>query len=172
VMDATRGKSTLSKVLAGHPPTTVPLARSPANRGRNLLMLDPEQRARIVCSWVSSTHIEIPGVSNLEFCGGHHAAAQRAGQRKTLTRSAFEDLVRERLEVVQIETPRFLERSVNEASPGGAKKRNEILQMALLDAGGGDSRLKNRFRPRHRCPADRGAVASNCSSPPPTNAPC
>jgi Fe-S cluster assembly ATP-binding protein len=76
--------------------------------------------------------VEIPGVSNLEFL--RVATNARRAQRgaEELDTFAFEDLVRERLAVVQMD-PAFLERSVNEGFSGGEKKRNEILQMALLE---------------------------------------
>jgi Fe-S cluster assembly ATP-binding protein len=76
--------------------------------------------------------VEIPGVSNLEFLRvATNARRQQMGEEELDTFS-FEDLVRERLTVVQMD-PAFLDRSVNEGFSGGEKKRNEILQMALLN---------------------------------------
>lgn len=124
------GKSTLSKVLAGHPAYTV-TAGSVQYRGGDLLALDPEQRARIGLFLGFQYPVEIPGVSNLEFL--RVATNSRRVERgdEELDTFAFEDLVRERLKVVQMD-PSFLERSVNEGFSGGEKKRNEILQMAVL----------------------------------------
>ena len=125
------GKSTLSKVLAGHPAYTV-TAGSVLYKGENLLELDPEQRARIGLFLGFQYPVEIPGVSNLEFLRVA-TNARRAGRgEEELDTFAFEDLVRERLAVVQMD-PAFLERSVNEGFSGGEKKRNEILQMAMLE---------------------------------------
>ena len=125
------GKSTLSKVLAGHPAYTV-TAGSVSYQGTDLLALDPEQRARQGLFLGFQYPVEIPGVSNLEFL--RVATNGRRSQRgaEELDPFAFEDLVRERLALVQMD-PAFLERSVNEGFSGGEKKRNEILQMALLE---------------------------------------
>ncbi len=125
------GKSTLSKVLAGHPAYTV-TAGSVLYRGDDLLTLEPEQRARLGLFLGFQYPIEIPGVSNLEFLRVATNARRQARSEEELDTFAFEDLVRERLQVVQMD-PAFLERSVNEGFSGGEKKRNEILQMALLE---------------------------------------
>ena len=125
------GKSTLSKVLAGHPAYTV-TAGTVLFQGTNLLDLDPEQRARAGLFLGFQYPIEIPGVSNLEFLRVATNARRQARGDEELDTFAFEDLVRERLQVVQMD-PSFLDRSVNEGFSGGEKKRNEILQMALLE---------------------------------------
>jgi len=125
------GKSTLSKVLAGHPSYTV-TAGSVRYRGQDLLELDPEKRARIGLFLGFQYPVEIPGVSNLEFLRVATNARRSELAKEDLDPFAFEDLVRERLEVVQM-NPSFLERSVNKGFSGGEKKRNEILQMALLE---------------------------------------
>ena len=125
------GKSTLSKVLAGHPAYRV-TAGSVHYRGEDLLALLPEQRARIGLFLGFQYPVEIPGVSNLEFLRVATNARRQEQGLEELDTFAFEDLVRERLKVVQMD-PAFLERSVNEGFSGGEKKRNEILQMALLD---------------------------------------
>ncbi|MFM7313643.1 MAG: Fe-S cluster assembly ATPase SufC [Cyanobium sp.] len=125
------GKSTLSKVLAGHPAYTV-TGGTVLFRGENLLELEPEQRARIGLFLGFQYPIEIPGVSNLEFLRVATNARRLQKGEEELDTFAFEDLVRERLAVVQMD-PAFLDRSVNEGFSGGEKKRNEILQMALLD---------------------------------------
>jgi Fe-S cluster assembly ATP-binding protein len=125
------GKSTLSKVLAGHPAYTV-TAGTVTYRGQNLLELSPEERARLGVFLGFQYPVEIPGVSNLEFLRvATNARRVQLGQEE-LDTFAFEDLVRERLKVVQMD-PAFLDRSVNEGFSGGEKKRNEILQMALLE---------------------------------------
>ncbi|MCX5945220.1 MAG: Fe-S cluster assembly ATPase SufC [Cyanobacteria bacterium] len=125
------GKSTLSKVLAGHPAYTV-TAGTVTYRGQNLLELSPEQRARVGVFLGFQYPVEIPGVSNLEFLRVATNARRAELGQEELDTFAFEDLVRERLTVVQMD-PAFLDRSVNEGFSGGEKKRNEILQMALLE---------------------------------------
>jgi len=125
------GKSTLSKLLAGHPAYTV-TEGTVRYRGEDLLALAPEERARAGIFLGFQYPVEIPGVSNLEFLRVATNARRVAQGAEELDTFAFEDLVRERLKVVQMD-PAFLERSVNEGFSGGEKKRNEILQMALLD---------------------------------------
>ena len=125
------GKSTLSKLLAGHPAYSV-TAGSVLFRGQDLLELQPEQRARIGVFLGFQYQVEIPGVSNLEFLRVATNARRVERGDEELDTFAFEDLVRERLKLVQMD-PAFLERSVNEGFSGGEKKRNEILQMALLE---------------------------------------
>ena len=125
------GKSTLSKVLAGHPAYTV-TSGSVQYRGADLLALEPEQRARIGLFLGFQYPVEIPGVSNLEFLRVATNARRQEQGLEELDTFAFDDLVQERLRVVQMD-PAFLERSVNQGFSGGEKKRNEILQMALLE---------------------------------------
>lgn len=125
------GKSTLSKLLAGHPAYRV-TGGSVLFRGQDLLELQPEQRARIGVFLGFQYPVEIPGVSNLEFLRVATNARRVERGDEELDTFAFEDLVRERLKLVQMD-PAFLERSVNEGFSGGEKKRNEILQMALLE---------------------------------------
>ena len=125
------GKSTLSKVLAGHPAYTV-TAGTVTYRGEDLLALSPEERARVGVFLGFQYPVEIPGVSNLEFLRVATNSRRVQLGLEELDTFAFEDLVRERLAVVQMD-PAFLERSVNEGFSGGEKKRNEILQMALLE---------------------------------------
>jgi Fe-S cluster assembly ATP-binding protein len=124
------GKSTLSKILAGHPAYGV-TAGTVLFEGEDLLSLSPEERARKGLFLGFQYPVEIPGVSNLEFLRvATNARRQHLGEEELDTFS-FEDLVRDRLQVVQMDAS-FLDRSVNEGFSGGEKKRNEILQMALL----------------------------------------
>lgn len=125
------GKSTLSKVLAGHPAYRV-TAGTVRYRGEDLFDLEPEDRARLGIFLGFQYPVEIPGVSNLEFLRvSTNARRDKQGQEE-LDTFDFEDHVREKLNVVQMD-PAFLERSVNEGFSGGEKKRNEILQMAILE---------------------------------------
>ena len=125
------GKSTLSKVLAGHPSYRV-TGGSVIYRGSDLLELEPEERARSGVFLGFQYPVEIPGVSNLEFLRVATNSRRIKQGQEELDTFDFDDHVRERLNVVQMD-PAFLERSVNEGFSGGEKKRNEILQMALLD---------------------------------------
>ena len=125
------GKSTLSKVLAGHPAYKVTRG-SIVYRGNNLLELEPEERARIGVFLSFQYPVEIPGVNNLEFLRVATNARRVECGHEEMDHFEFEDLVRERIKVVQMD-PAFLERSINEGFSGGEKKRNEILQMALLE---------------------------------------
>ena len=125
------GKSTLSKVLAGHPAYKV-TEGSVFYRGEDLLPLEPDERSRIGLFLGFQYPVEIPGVSNLEFLRVSTNARRLEQGMEELDTFAFEDFVRERLGLVQMD-PAFLDRSVNEGFSGGEKKRNEILQMALLE---------------------------------------
>ena len=125
------GKSTLSKVLAGHPAYKV-TSGSIVYRGIDLLELEPEERARIGVFLSFQYPVEIPGVNNLEFLRVATNARRVECGHEEMDHFEFEDLVRERIKVVQMD-PAFLERSINEGFSGGEKKRNEILQMALLE---------------------------------------
>ena len=124
------GKSTLSKVLAGHPDYEV-TGGEIVYKGQNLLELDPEERAVAGIFLAFQYPIEIPGVSNLDFlrvaCNSH----RKHQGLEELDAFDFEELVNEKLDIVKMD-PSFLNRSLNEGFSGGEKKRNEILQMALL----------------------------------------
>jgi Fe-S cluster assembly ATP-binding protein len=125
------GKSTLSKVLAGHPAYAV-TGGEVLYKGRNLFDLEPEERAREGVFLAFQYPLEIPGVSNLDFLRVAYNARRKHRGEEELDVFDFDDLVRDRLSVVKMD-PAFLERSVNEGFSGGEKKRNEILQMALLE---------------------------------------
>ncbi len=125
------GKSTLSKVLAGHPSYQVTGGEVWFN-GQNLFVLAPEERARVGLFLAFQYPVEVPGVSNSAFLRLAYNTIQTARGKDELDPLEFDDLVRERIKVVEMD-PAFLDRSVNEGFSGGEKKRNEILQMALLD---------------------------------------
>lgn len=125
------GKSTFSKVLAGHPAYTV-TGGEVIYKGQNLLELEPEERSRSGVFLAFQYPLEIPGVSNLDFLRVSFNSKRQHEGLEELDAFDFDDLVRERLDVVKMD-PAFLERSVNEGFSGGEKKRNEILQMALLE---------------------------------------
>ena len=125
------GKSTLSKVIAGHPAYIV-TSGSVRFKDKDLLTMEPEERARIGIFLGFQYPVEIPGVSNLEFLRVATNSRRQELGKNELDTFEFEDLVNERLKLVQMNST-FLERSVNEGFSGGEKKRNEILQMALLE---------------------------------------
>ena len=125
------GKSTLSKVVAGHPAYKV-TAGNISYLGKDLLDLEPEERARIGLFLGFQYPIEIPGVSNLEFLRVATNSRRQNLNKEELDTFAFEDFVQEKLDLVKMNSS-FLNRSVNEGFSGGEKKRNEILQMALLE---------------------------------------
>jgi len=125
------GKSTFSKVLAGHPDYEV-TGGEVIFQGQNLLELEPEERARSGVFLAFQYPLEIPGVSNLDFLRVAYNSRRQHQGLEELDAFDFDDLVRDKLAVVKM-NPSFLERSVNEGFSGGEKKRNEILQMALLE---------------------------------------
>ncbi|MEL6223292.1 MAG: Fe-S cluster assembly ATPase SufC [Cyanobacteria bacterium J06627_8] len=125
------GKSTFSKVLAGHPDYEV-TGGAIEFQGSNLLDLEAEDRARSGVFLAFQYPLEIPGVSNLDFLRVSYNARQKHLGKEELDAFDFDELVREKLDVVKMDA-KFLTRSVNEGFSGGEKKRNEILQMALLE---------------------------------------
>ena len=125
------GKSTFAKVLAGHPAYEVS-GGEVVFEGSNLLELAPEARARAGCFLGFQYPIEIPGVANSQFLRLAYNTVQAERGKDELDPLEFDDFVREKMKLLEM-NPDFLDRSVNEGFSGGEKKRNEILQMALLE---------------------------------------
>ncbi len=125
------GKSTFAKVLAGHAAYEV-TAGSVLFEGKNLFELAPEERARAGVFLAFQYPIEIPGVANSQFLRLTYNTVQAQRGKEELDPLEFDDFVREKMKLLEM-SPDFLDRSVNEGFSGGEKKRNEILQMALLD---------------------------------------
>jgi Fe-S cluster assembly ATP-binding protein len=125
------GKSTFSKVLTGHPDYEV-TGGEIFYKGENLLEKEPEVRALAGIFLAFQYPLEIPGVSNLDFLRIAYNAKQKHLGLEEIDAFDFEDLVNEKLDIVQM-NPSFLDRSLNEGFSGGEKKRNEILQMAILE---------------------------------------
>ena len=125
------GKSTFSKILAGHPSYTV-TGGEVAYRGQDLLELEPEERARSGVVLAFQYPLESPGVSNVDFLRVAYNSKRKHEGLEELDAFDFDELVRQKLNVVKMDAA-FLNRSVNEGFSGGEKKRNEILQMALLE---------------------------------------
>ncbi|NEP58458.1 MAG: Fe-S cluster assembly ATPase SufC [Symploca sp. SIO2G7] len=125
------GKSTFSKVLAGHPAYEV-TGGEITFLGQDLLEMEPEERSLAGVFLAFQYPLEIPGVSNLDFLRVAYNARRKHQGLEEIDTFDFEDLVEEKLDIVKM-NPSFLERSLNEGFSGGEKKRNEILQMAILE---------------------------------------
>ena len=124
------GKSTLSKIIAGHPSYKIESGKIFFS-GKDIESLEPEERAKSGIFLGFQYPIEIPGVSNLEFLRVATNSRRKYLNQEELDTFEFEDLVKEKLELVKMDSA-FLTRSINQGFSGGEKKRNEILQMALL----------------------------------------
>ncbi|SFP60700.1 Iron-regulated ABC transporter ATPase subunit SufC [Nitrosomonas cryotolerans] len=125
------GKSTLAKVLAGHSAYEV-TGGNVQFEDNNLFELAPEERARAGIFLAFQYPIEIPGVANNQFLRLAYNTLQVHRGKDELDPLEFDDFVREKMKLLDM-NPDFLDRSVNEGFSGGEKKRNEILQMALLE---------------------------------------
>lgn len=125
------GKSTLSKIIAGHPDYEV-TGGEIIYQSESILDKEPNERANSGIFLAFQYPLAIPGVSNLDFMRVAYNAKQKYLGLEEIDTFDFEDLIEEKLEVVKM-NPSFLARSLNEGFSGGEKKRNEILQMALLD---------------------------------------
>ena len=126
------GKSTFSKVLAGHPAYSI----SDGDilfKGLSILDLEPEQRSHLGIFLAFQYPIEIPGVSNEDFLRLAYNAKQKYYNKPEVNPIEFFQISTEKLKLVKM-SPVFLSRNVNEGFSGGEKKRNEILQMILLDS--------------------------------------
>lgn len=125
------GKSTLAKILAGHPSYDVTEGEI-LFMGENLLEKDPEERAALGLFLGFQYPPEIPGISNEQFLFHAYTSIQKARGEVPLESSEFTDLLEEKMRLVEMKAA-FKERHVNEGFSGGEKKRNEILQMAVLN---------------------------------------
>ncbi|MCC7404551.1 MAG: Fe-S cluster assembly ATPase SufC [Bdellovibrionales bacterium] len=128
------GKSTLSKVIAGHPAYEVTQGSVEFEvnmKWRNLLDLEPDERAREGIFLAFQYPVEVHGVSNMVFLRTAFNAVCKHQGIAEMNEADFEKFVSERAKLVEM-NPSFLHRSVNEGFSGGEKKRNEILQMAVL----------------------------------------
>jgi Fe-S cluster assembly ATP-binding protein len=125
------GKSTLAHVLAGRPGYEV-TAGSVSYEGCDLLALPPEERARAGVFLGFQYPVEIPGVNNVYLLKAAANAARKARGQPEVDAFEFLGLVREKMQLMQMEDS-FLSRGVNEGFSGGEKKRNEVLQMLVLE---------------------------------------
>ena len=125
------GKSTLAKVLAGHPAYEVTQGEI-LYEGNNLFDLSPDERARAGIFLAFQYPVEVPGVSNAQFLRLAYNEKMKHINGEELDPLEFQDLLTERAKIVEMDK-KFFNRSVNEGFSGGEKKRNEILQMAVLE---------------------------------------
>jgi Fe-S cluster assembly ATP-binding protein len=125
------GKSTFSKVVAGHPAYQV-LNGEIIFKGENIINLEPEQRSHLGIFLAFQYPIEIPGVSNEDFLRLAYNSKLKSQNKSEIDPIEFLVLINEKLKIIDMSAT-FLSRNVNEGFSGGEKKRNEILQMALLD---------------------------------------
>lgn len=125
------GKSTLAKVLAGHEGYEV-TAGEVLYKGMNLLELEPEERAREGVFLGFQYPVELPGVSNTLFLKAAVNAIRKHRGQDEIDAVEFLKLIRERMKLVKMDE-KLLNRPVNEGFSGGEKKRNEVLQMAILE---------------------------------------
>jgi Fe-S cluster assembly ATP-binding protein len=125
------GKSTLARVLSGHPDYQATEGEV-SYEGRNLLAMDPEERARAGVFMAFQYPVEIPGVNNAYFLKAALNAIRAYRGQEELDAIEFMALMREKSRLLEID-PSMLARAVNEGFSGGEKKRNEIFQMAVLE---------------------------------------
>lgn len=125
------GKSTLSSVLVGHPSFTVTHG-SITFMGRDLLEMEPEERAHLGIFLSFQYPVEIPGVSTVNFMRAAVNEHRKATGKEPISASEFLKLMREKRAIVELDN-KLASRSVNEGFSGGEKKRNEIFQMAVLE---------------------------------------
>jgi Fe-S cluster assembly ATP-binding protein len=125
------GKSTLAQVLAGHPAFEVTSGRV-LFEGKDLLELQPEERAQAGLFLAFQYPVELPGITNAYFLRAAYNEMRKARGEEELDPMDFLDLLEEKLKVVDW-GPELMQRSVNAGFSGGEKKRNEILQLAVLD---------------------------------------
>ena len=125
------GKSTLAQVLAGHPAYEV-TGGTVTYAGEDLLEMEPEERAQKGVFLAFQYPVEIPGVSNAYFLRAAYNEIRKARGLDELDPIDFMDVLEEKLKVVEW-GPDIMSRAVNTGFSGGEKKRNEILQMAVLE---------------------------------------
>jgi Fe-S cluster assembly ATP-binding protein len=125
------GKSTLAQVIAGHPAYQV-TAGEVLYQGQDLLDMEPEERAQAGVFLAFQYPVEIPGVSNAYFLRAAYNEIRKARGLEEVDSIDFLDLLEEKLRVVEW-GPEIMSRAVNSGFSGGEKKRNEILQMAVLE---------------------------------------
>jgi Fe-S cluster assembly ATP-binding protein len=125
------GKSTLAKVLAGDPSYEV-TGGEILFEGQNILELPPEERAHLGLFMSFQYPVEIPGITNLQFLHTAYNAKRKAQGTTPVSEEVFSAILDEKMALVDVRNE-FKVRNLNEGFSGGEKKRNEILQMAVLE---------------------------------------
>jgi Fe-S cluster assembly ATP-binding protein len=125
------GKSTLAQVLAGHPAFEVTRGQV-LYEGQDLMELQPEERAQAGLFLAFQYPVELPGITNAYFLRAAYNEMRKARGQEEVDPMDFLDLLEEKLKVVDW-GPEIMQRPVNAGFSGGEKKRNEILQLAVLD---------------------------------------
>lgn len=128
------GKSSFSKILAGHPAYTVTDGEVNYEinlKMKNLFELEPDERAKEGIFLAMQYPVEVPGVSNMTFLHEAYNAVLKHQGSEEMSENEFKKYVKEKMKIVQMRDD-FMERPVNVGFSGGEKKRNEILQMAVL----------------------------------------
>lgn len=125
------GKSTLSKVLAGHPDFEI-TSGSVEFQGKDLVEMDPDERANSGIFLAFQYPVEIPGVNNLNFLRMAYNSKQKYLGKEEMDPLDFDDFIEEKTKILEMKTD-FLDRNLNEGFSGGEKKKNEILQLLVLN---------------------------------------
>lgn len=120
------GKSTLAKILAGHPSYEV-TGGEIWFEGQNIVEMDPEERAKLGLFLSFQYPVEVPGLTNFQFLHSCYNACRGA-----ISEEEFEKLLQHKMEQIHVK-PEFKTRHLNEGFSGGEKKKNELLQMAVLE---------------------------------------
>ena len=125
------GKSTLAKILAGHPAYEATSGEIIFD-GQNLLEMDAEERSLAGVFMGFQYPVEVPGVNNAEFLRMAHNARRVKAEEEEIDPLDFDELLSEKMKVLGMEN-KYKERNLNDGFSGGEKKKNEILQMAILE---------------------------------------
>jgi Fe-S cluster assembly ATP-binding protein len=125
------GKSTLAKVLSGHPSYEI-TSGSISFKDKDLLELEPDERAHAGLFMSFQYPIEIPGVSNKQFLHSAYNAVKKGNGEVEVSEEVFDAILSDKMKQIHV-SPEFKDRNLNEGFSGGEKKRNEILQMLVLD---------------------------------------
>lgn len=125
------GKSTLAKVIAGHPHYKITKGSLVFN-DNNITYATPDARSHRGIFLAFQYPVEIPGVNNIDFLRLAYNAKQKANNKDEIDPLSFFELINKKLKTIDMD-PIFLNRNVNEGFSGGEKKKNEILQMSLLN---------------------------------------
>ncbi|MBL7545048.1 MAG: Fe-S cluster assembly ATPase SufC [Bdellovibrionaceae bacterium] len=128
------GKSSLSKVISGHPSYTVTdgeILFDVNFEPKNIIHMEPDERAKEGIFLAFQYPVEVPGVSNFNFLMTSFNSVLEHQGSEPLTEDEFRNYLKKKMEIISLR-PDFLERGVNSGFSGGEKKKNEILQMAVL----------------------------------------